>query len=310
MPPSQRHFRALLPTVILLVLLTACQSPPTPSPFLLITPSPLPLLTPSPMPLGAGFRYSSYGPPYDPGPDYWASTGQQMAAKFPDAVPATLWIVGVIYGNGTYLNFPLDEEIDAVPADVRFSYVDLNEDVLTRFDEMGGQVWLQVEPGNADVVALIHAMLARYGHHPSVVGVGVDVEWYQSTTSPVGERITDEVAAAWVAAARAHGERFRVFLKHWEIDWMPPTYRDGLLFVNDSQQFASLDAMLADFTAWGEHFAPAPVGFQFGYPADRPWWGEYPDPPAEIGNALLQNIPNTESLFWVDFTILDVFPDK
>jgi hypothetical protein len=33
--------------------------------------------------LGAGFRYSSYGPPYNPGPEYWDSVGEQMAAKFP-----------------------------------------------------------------------------------------------------------------------------------------------------------------------------------------------------------------------------------
>ena len=33
-------------------------------------------------PLGAGFRYSSYGPPYNPGPEYWANVGIQMADKF------------------------------------------------------------------------------------------------------------------------------------------------------------------------------------------------------------------------------------
>ncbi|MCP4898261.1 MAG: hypothetical protein GY906_14910, partial [bacterium] len=32
--------------------------------------------------LGAGFRYSVYGPSYDPGPGYWASVGRQMAGSF------------------------------------------------------------------------------------------------------------------------------------------------------------------------------------------------------------------------------------
>ena len=55
--------------------------------------------------LGAGFRYSSYGPAYDPGPEYWVSVGEQMAAKLSDSKPATIWIVGVLDGEGTYLNF-------------------------------------------------------------------------------------------------------------------------------------------------------------------------------------------------------------
>ena len=29
--------------------------------------------------LGAGFRYSAYGPDYDPGPQYWRRVGQEMA---------------------------------------------------------------------------------------------------------------------------------------------------------------------------------------------------------------------------------------
>ena len=28
----------------------------------------------------------------------------------------------------------------------------------------------------------------------------------------------------------------------------------------------------------------------------------------EIGQALLDKIPNTRALYWVDFTVLDVFP--
>lgn len=74
----------------------------------------------------------------------------------------------------------------------------------------------------APVEDLIHAMLNQYSHHPCVIGVGVDVEWYQSYETPEGKPITDEESRAWVAAARSHGEQYRVFLKHWEIDWMPP----------------------------------------------------------------------------------------
>jgi len=45
------------------------------------------------------------------------------------------------------------------------------------------QVWLQVEPGDVPVEDLIHLMLDRYGHHPGVIGVGVDSA-YSGLTSP------------------------------------------------------------------------------------------------------------------------------
>jgi hypothetical protein len=68
--------------------------------------------------------------------------------------------------------------------------------------------------------------------------------------------------------------------------------------------------MLNEFAAWGEAFAPAAVGFQYGYPADKAWWQDLPDPPKDMGQALLDKVPNTQGLFWVDFTVLDVFPPK
>ena len=101
---------------------------------------------------------------------------------------------------------------------------------------------------------------------------------------------------------------YRIFLKHWEIDYMPPTARDGIVFVDDSQQFPSLDDMVTEFARWGEAFAPATVGFQYGYPDDKDWWGELDDPPGDIGHRILAEVPNTEGLFWVDFTVREVFP--
>jgi hypothetical protein len=186
----------------------------------------------------------------------------------------------------------------------------MNEDILTAFDEQGYDVWLQVEPGNADVDQLIDIVLNQYEHHPSVVGFGVDVEWYQSTAGPEGTPITDEVARRWVKAIRKHNSSYKLFLKHWDEAWMPPTVRDGIMFIDDSQQFESFDQMVNEFTKWGKTFAPAPVGFQFGYPADKVWWKELQYPPKDIGQALLDNIPNTQGLFWVDFTIIEMFPPE
>ena len=140
--------------------------------------------------LAAGFRFSSYGPDYDPGPAYWRDVGEKMAARFPGSVPSAVWIVGKVKGQGCELAFPGHS---ASPL-VTFSGQDGNEEALTLFDRSGFEVWLQVEPGNAPVEELIHLMLDRYGHHPSVVGVGVDVEWYKSVDEPEGQAVTDAEA--------------------------------------------------------------------------------------------------------------------
>lgn len=294
-------------TLLLLLSLsifTACQQAPatTPTTEPLPTEEPMPTNTPTPD-KGAGFRYSTYGPAYNPGQDYWPYAGQEIVKSLPGHTPQALWIVGQINGDYVFLNFPCDTDDEFI----RCIGADMNEPILNQFDELGFEVWLQVEPGNANVSELIHLMLNQYGHHPSVIGVGVDVEWYQSDGAPEGTAVSDEVAAEWVAAAQKHGD-YRVFLKHWLPEMLPPTLRDGLVFVDDSQGFDSLDHMVTEFTDWGNHFAPAPVGFQFGYPADKTWWKEFDDPINTIGTAIETAVPNSETLFWVDFTILDVIP--
>jgi hypothetical protein len=169
-------------------------------------------------------------------------------------------------------------------------------------------VWLQIEPFFADVDEQIHLVLARYRHHPSVVGIGIDVEWYRSTNPDEGQAVTDAEATRWLGIARQYNPKYRLFLKHWLIEKMPPTVREGLLFVDDSQILPSLDAMVDEFAQWGRAFAPAPVAFQYGYPSDRPWWIRLSDPPRAIGEAILARVPNARGLYWVDFTVSEIWP--
>lgn len=275
----------LLPVILSLA---ACSSPKAVSPT-----------------LGAGFRYSIYGPEYDPGPAYWASVGERMSTLFPNARPMGIWIIGDIEDTQAYLNFPGASD----DPNILFGETDDNEAALTYFDKHNVQVWLQVEPGDAEMLKVIDLILDRYSNHPCVIGFGVDVEWFHSTGGEAeGTPVTDAEAAAWVKAVRAHNPSYRLFLKHWETSFMPPTVRDGIFFVDDSQQFTSLQQMVDEFKVWGKTFAPSPVGFQYGYPDDETWWGRLENPPANIGSAILSTVPNTEALFWVDFTALAIFP--
>jgi hypothetical protein len=130
--------------------------------FLLASCSPTPTPTPTSSTLGAGFRYSNYGPAYDSGPEYWTSVSKRMTALFLNTQPMGIWIIGDIEGSQAYLNFP---------------------------------------------------------------GTSTDPNIH-----------------------------------------------------------------------FGKNFAPASVGFQYGYPNDQVWWGKLQNPPADIGNAILAAAPNTEAL--------------
>lgn len=254
---------------------------------------------------GAGIRSSTYGRPTDPGPGYWARTGTEIAAKFPGAKPEAIWIVSRLAGRGTQMSFPVPAGGDPL---ITGMDEDISEPVLELFDKLGYRVWLQTEPGWAPVDKAFHVMLDRYGHHPCVIGVGVDIEWHRSNNPDMGDPVTDELARTWLAAARSHNPAYRMFLKHFRENVMPPTFRDGIMFVDDSQIFKSSDEMIEEFAKWGKTFAPSPVGFQYGYPSDRPWWSLLKDPVKELGDRILAATPNTEALIWVDFTVQEVFP--
>ena len=133
---------------------------------------------------------------------------------------------------------------------------------------------------------LIELVMARYGSRPSVIGFGVDVEWYRKDITRDGKAVTDAEAQDWVVRTTAARAGALVFLKHWLASKMPPTARNGLVFIDDSQGHGSLDNLVNEFRAFGQAFAPAPVGFQFGYRSDKKWWSKLPgDPPTVIGNA-------------------------
>lgn len=256
--------------------------------------------------LGAGFRFSEYGPAYDPGIEYWDSVGKIISNDFENSTPECIWIVGVIEGGGScHLNFPVSGNYDLIYGDIN----DANEEVFKLFDSSGFRVWLQVEPGNASVDDLISIVLNRYAHHKCITGFGVDVEWLETST-PIGRQVTDAEANKWISGIKQYNSKYRLFLKHWEIDKMPPNAREDIVFIDDSQMFNDMNEMIAEFILWGKAFEPSDVGFQYGYNQDKSWWQNYQNPSKTIGDEIIEKIPNAKSLFWVDFTILEVFPQN
>lgn len=278
-------------------------TPPTP------TPTPPPPTVPAGM--RAGLRASDYGISPWPTPSWWVDSINSMAGRFTNGNSATGEMVAVVVeidgmkGPGCWAHFPAPATGN-YPG-VRFDAVDKFAPDFTAFDTAGIKVWLQVESSGCDMGMLIDLVFQQYGGHSSVIGFGVDDEWYQNKDYRYGKAITDAEAQAWVAKVRTYDPGYMVFLKHWMTSKMPPTYRTGLVFIDDSQGFRSMEAMMSEFAAWGTSFYPAPVGFQYGYASDRAWWSKLGNPPQAIGNGILSRVPNAMDLIWVDFTAQEIW---
>ncbi len=255
----------------------------------------------------AGVRSSIYGIKPFPEPAEWQRAIETMTDYFPGAGPGAIWIVGG-FKRPTTCRLMFPTEGISFP-NVEFADSDIHERFLSHFDRAGIHVFLQVEPAHADLPTLIDLVLGRYKHHPCVIGFGVDVEWYREADRPGrGVPVDDETARTWEARVKSHNPSYRLFLKHWDFNWMPPAYRGEVVFVDDSQKFKNMEALLDEFQdLWAERFYPNPVYFQVGYNSDKPWWQKLDNPPLEIGRALARRVRQDCGIIWVDFSLRDVF---
>ena len=271
----------------------------------------------------AGIRVSNYGIRSSFGKDNFPSAStlagyaEKMEGCYEGSTGTYILIVGTISsiyddkGNVVSgrcsLQFPLSKTI----TNVRGSDNDFYEDYLTAMDNAGNSVWLQVEPGDADLVALATEVMTHYKDHPSVKGFGIDVEWFEYREKAGADegdssKLSDSKAKAVVDAVRAINPDYTVFVKHWDERWLPPSNRDGLIFVSDSQYYDSPAQQRDDFAEWARHYAPSPVMFQIGYRADKETvWGGYANPAKELGEFIVSgcNSGNDVGIIWVDFTL-------
>jgi hypothetical protein len=213
----------------------------------------------------------------------WAQAIVNVNNRFPGSRPWVTWAVGELKGAT-----PLTDAV--------------HERYLSHMDALGVDVFLELWPSGKDVDQLIDAQLARFKHHPSVKGIGVDLEYHKP-------KVDDETAKRWDARLKAHNPAYRLFLKHWELNHMPPTYRGDVIFINMSSE-ASIEALNKEFVEWANHFAPSAVAFQIGYPSDedgmdgsreKGWW-RLKDPIKDWGDSLRAQIKNEKQevgLLWV-----------
>jgi hypothetical protein len=260
----------------------------------------------------AGVRSSAYGIKPFPTPEGWGKAMNTMAGYFPGSTPVGVWIAGRLNGRTTGINLEFPRPNDGVDYGPLYTFADTDkhEPFLSYFDANGIKVFLQIEPGFADVNKSMDLVLNRYKHHPSVIGFGIDIEWFNNakTDAPNG-LATDALVKGWEANVKSHNPKYRLFVKHFRKGDLPPSYRGDVVFVNDSQQIASLDEFIAEYKDFADFFYPNTVMFQIGYRSDKVWWGNLATPiPKVLGEKLVSKTRQDCGVVWVDFTLRDVLP--
>ncbi|MBS4224009.1 FIMAH domain-containing protein [Lederbergia citrea] len=276
----------------------------------------------------AGTRSSDYGVNGQwLGTEDWQHITDQMDGYFPGAQPTYVWIIGRLNTSvgvgGVRLEFEQPNDgVDYAAQNISFGPPTKSghlshEEYLEYFDKHGIKVFLQVESGFADMKTLMDLIFKKYGHHESVVGFGVDVEWYYGVSEDAGLPVTDAMAQDWDEHLKSINKDYRMFLKHYNHRWLPPTYRGDILFCDDSQSIGSIDGevkgmyedsmgFIPEFKAWADHFYPNEVLYQIGYRPDAMWYYTLDKPVIQdLGERLAEVTRQNLGIAWVDFTIKD-----
>ena len=256
----------------------------------------------------AGFRFSEGGVKDNygkiPDGDSWVEFVKKMKSHFNDDAKPTVVVIVSQNSDDTInmFGFPAPKGYSETKY-IKYDDKDKFEKILTKFDEVGFNVWLQVEPGDNDLIELAEIVFKQYGHHTCVKGFGIDLEWWYRGDDGKGSKLSDKDAKKIVEYVRSINKEYTVFAKHWEIDYMPKTYRDGMIFVDDSQDFETMSNVKSEFKDWAKAFEDNPVFFQIGYEADEHLWVKSP---VDFAKTIINEVTKYNKhvgILWVDFTM-------
>ncbi len=261
----------------------------------------------------------AYGGKCSVQPSYWIAAAQGMAAKFPGSQPGGIYTIGFIQNMGTEMPAELKTDLNGMSS-VTFSAAGQQanpEVMLNAFDAAGLKIILAVEPGNANINQLATKLLNKYKHHPSVVGFGIDNEWFKTEKGNV--KMTAAEATTFRDAIESVNPAYKTIIKHFDSTMLPKGI-PRVIYLTDTCNFSSLNAAVTDYVAWANTFAGSQVGYQFGYdlfevgsPDDQLWWGPLGTngtPAKVITDKIMTARPSTDiySVYWADFTIKTQFP--
>ncbi len=234
---------------------------------------------------------------YFPETQSYVNAVKKINSKFPGSRAWATWTVGDLSRAIPSGSNPTDAQHEAF---------------LTLMDQQGVAVFLEIFPYAADdkkglpavdASAEIGRWLTKFKHHKSIAGVGIELEYFG--------KATDALTKTWYQKVKSYNAAYRLFLRHYSKDFMPPTFRGAgdLIFICDASE-STIEQLNEGFASWANHFSPTACAFQIGYPADEDgmngskelgWW-RLKDPVQEWGDGILPLIRNEKQeigLIWV-----------
>ena len=173
-----------------------------------------------------------------------------------------------------------------------YSEVDRIEPYLVNCDELNIKVILSIQSLQADIPQLLQLLLDRYGDHPSLIGVNIDMEWKHTG---IIHKVTDVERDRWTTILASYNNSFKLFLT-WYGDFENfPSNSDKLVFLFDGLNDTQANILL-QYKLFGEKFTN--VGIYTGYTSSVP--------PTVTTNEVLNSVPDTQYIIHTD----DVFLDK
>ena len=186
------------------------------------------------------------------------------------------------------LPFPLEDS----PYLRSSSQTDKAEPYLKEFDSEGLKVILSIQPSRADVTQIMRILLSRYGHHSSIIGVNIDLEW-KETGRPT--YASNEERDSWLKEMKGHNSDFKLFLTYFgDYTHFPQDTADlVILFDGEGDTQANI---LSRYKELADHYSS--IGIYTGYSSSIP--------EAASHERILATVPNTRYIIHT----YDVFSNK
>jgi hypothetical protein len=181
----------------------------------------------------------------------------------------------------TYVPFPFEKKGQIYS----YNQTDKVEPYLNRFDKDGLKVILSIQPNRAEVSDLIDILLLRYGHHKSIIGVNVDLEW-KSTGNP--NHVSNEERDLWLKKIQRYNPKYKLFLTYYKDYTYFPDNKKSVIILFDGEK-ATQKEILKKYSKLSSYFES--VGIYTGYASNIPPTASY--------DSIMEAAPNTRYILHV-----------
>lgn len=188
----------------------------------------------------------------------------------------------------TYLPFPYPGSEHLVS----ISDKDRIEPYLDHFDRENHKVILSIQPGRTDPLQLIQILLSRYGHHQSIIGINVDLEWKRTGEA---NHASNEERDAWISEIKEYDPDMQLFLTYFRDRSYFPDDDQNLVILFDGED-ATQSELLKQYQELSRHYQS--VGIYTGYKSSHPQTAS--------DQRILSAVPKTRYIIHTQ----DVFPKE